>query len=162
MSFSFGFAGFGGAFTTAGGLGFGGLGVADPAVAESGGAEAGGAFAVLALMLSAVGLYSVVSYAVAQRTPEFGIRMALGAQQRDVMRNVMGSMVLSVGGGVAAGVALVLILSRVIANWVEGGAQDPLILIGVWLVLGAASAAACFIPAKRASAVDPMVALRYE
>jgi len=121
-----------------------------------------GAFAVLALLLSAVGLYSVVSYSVAQRTPEFGIRMALGAQQQDVLRKVMGSMVISVGGGVAAGLALVLILSRVIANWVEGGAKDPLILVAVTMVLAGASAAACFIPARRASAVDPMVALRYE
>jgi ABC-type antimicrobial peptide transport system permease subunit len=121
-----------------------------------------GAFAVLALVLSAIGLYSVVSYSVAQRTPEFGVRMALGAQKGDVLRNVVGSMVLSVSGGVAAGAALTFVLSRVIANWVEGGARDPLILVAVVLVLAGASAAACFIPARRASVVDPMVALRYE
>ena len=121
-----------------------------------------GAFAVLALVLSAVGLYSVVSYSVAQRTPEFGVRMALGAQKRDVLRSVLGSMVLTVGGGVAAGSALTFILSRVISNWVEGGAHDPLILFAVAFVLAVATAVACFIPARRASAVDPMVALRYE
>jgi putative ABC transport system permease protein len=121
-----------------------------------------GAFAILALLLSAIGLYSVVSYSVAQRTPEFGIRMALGAQPRDVLRNVLNSMVFSIGGGVAAGALLTLFLSRVIANWVEGGSHDPLILIAVVCILAGASTAACFIPAKRASAVDPMVALRYE
>jgi predicted permease len=121
-----------------------------------------GAFSLLALVLSAVGLYSVVSYSVAQRTPEFGIRMALGAQPRDVLRNVMASMALSVGSGVVGGVVLILILSRVIANWVEAGSHEPLILVAVVLVLIGASMSACFIPARRASSVDPMIALRYQ
>lgn len=121
-----------------------------------------GAFSGLALLLSAVGLYSVVSYSVAQRTPEFGIRMALGAQRRDVLRDVFGSVIWSVGSGSAAGVLLTLILSSVIATWIEGGSRDPLILVGVILVLISASMLACFIPARRASSVDPMTALRYE
>lgn len=121
-----------------------------------------GAFSLLALALSAVGLYSVVSYSVVQRTPEFGIRMALGAKQRDVLRNVMASMALSIGSGVMAGVVLILILNRVIAELVEGGSRDPLIVLAVMLVLMTVSILACFIPARRASSVDPMVALRYE
>ncbi len=121
-----------------------------------------GAFSVLALALSAVGLYSVVSYSVAQRTPEFGIRMALGARQRDVLRDVFASMAISVGSGVASGVLLTLILSTVLAQWVEGGSRDPLILVAVILVLIAASMSACFIPAHRASSIDPMSALRYD
>jgi ABC-type antimicrobial peptide transport system permease subunit len=121
-----------------------------------------GAFSVLALVLSAMGLYSVVSYSVAQRTPEFGIRMALGAQRRDVLRDVFGSITWCVGSGSLAGVLLTLILSSVIATWVEGGSRDPLILVAVIAVLLGTSISACLIPARRASSVDPMTALRYE
>jgi ABC-type lipoprotein release transport system permease subunit len=120
-----------------------------------------GAFAVLALSLAAVGLYSVVSYTVAQRTNEFGIRMALGAQRGHVLKIVFVSTVLSVGSGVAAGLVLTIALHRVLAHWAEGSSRDPLILLGVTLLLCVVAAIACAVPARRASQVDPATALRY-
>jgi putative ABC transport system permease protein len=121
-----------------------------------------GSFAALALILSAVGLYSVVSYSVAQRTNEFGIRMALGAQKGDVLRNVLGSAGVSVGFGLLAGVTLSVALNRLISGWVENSAHSPLMLIGTCIVLLSASGFACLIPSWRASSVDPMTALRCE
>jgi putative ABC transport system permease protein len=121
-----------------------------------------GAFAVLALSLAAVGLFSVVSYSVAQRTNEFGIRMALGAQRGHVLRIVFASTVVSVGSGILAGVALILALNKVFAQWVEGSSRDPLILVAVTVLLTVVAALACALPARRASEVDPMTALRYE
>ena len=119
-------------------------------------------FSVLALALAAAGLYSVVSHAVVRRTNEFGIRMALGAQSGDVLRLVFRSTAASVGAGLAAGLLLSLALARVFATWTQETARDPLILIGVIMLLSLAAAAACLIPARRASAIDPMTALRYE
>jgi ABC-type lipoprotein release transport system permease subunit len=87
-------------------------------------------FAVLALLLAAVGLFSVVSYTVAQRTNEFGIRMALGAPRGHVLRIVFLSTVASVTGGIVAGVALVFALNRIVAIWVAGNAHDPAVLLG--------------------------------
>ncbi|MGA9245966.1 MAG: FtsX-like permease family protein, partial [Silvibacterium sp.] len=121
-----------------------------------------GAFAVLALALAAFGLYSVVSYTVAQRTNEFGIRMALGAQRGHVLGIVFASTVASVGGGILAGVALTIAGNKLLAQWAEGSSRDPLILIGVTLLLAIVATIACALPARRASRVDPMTALRYE
>lgn len=121
-----------------------------------------GGFAVLALALAAVGLYSVVSYTVVQRTNEFGIRMALGAQRGHVLRIVFASTVVSVGGGILAGLALTVGLHKVLAQWAEGSSRDPLILLAVTALLSAVAAIACVLPARRASKVDPMTALRYE
>jgi putative ABC transport system permease protein len=121
-----------------------------------------GAFAMLALMLAAVGLYSVVSYTVAQRTNEFGIRMALGAQRNHVLRIVFTSTIASVGSGILAGIVLTLALQKVLAQWAEGSSRDPLILLAAIVVLGAVATIACALPARRASRVDPMTALRYE
>jgi predicted permease len=121
-----------------------------------------GSFAVLALALAAVGLYSVVSYSVAQRTNEFGIRMALGAARGHVLSIVFKSILASVGGGVVAGLVLALSLNKVAAHWAEGSSRDPLMLLGATVVLAGVAAVACAIPARRASRVDPMVALRYE
>jgi len=121
-----------------------------------------GSFAALALILSAVGLYSVVSYSVAQRTNEFGIRLALGAQKGDVLRNVFSSAGVSVGFGLLAGVTLSVGLNRLISGWVENSAHSPLMLIGICFVLLSASGLACLIPSWRASSVDPMTALRCE
>jgi putative ABC transport system permease protein len=121
-----------------------------------------GGFAVLALALAAVGLYSVVSYSVAQRTNEFGIRMALGAQRNHVLRIVFISTIFSVVGGVAAGIVLSVALNKVLAQWAEGSSRDPLMLVGATLLLAFVAAIACAIPARRASRVDPMTALRYE
>lgn len=121
-----------------------------------------GSFAVLALLLAAVGLYSVVSYTVAQRTNEFGIRVALGAQHADVLRIVFTSAVGSVVGGIIAGLLLALALSKLLAHWSEGSARDPLILLGVTVVLGTVALLSCVIPARKALGIDPMSALRYE
>src|SRR5256885_466851 len=121
-----------------------------------------GIFSVLALALAAVGLYSVVSYGVATRTNEFGIRMALGSRARDVFRIVLASTALNVGGGLVAGVLLSLAFDKVATKWVTESSRDPLILAGVTLLLIFAAALACFVPARRAASVDPMEALRYE
>ena len=120
------------------------------------------AFAILALVLSALGLYSVVSYLVAQRTNEFGIRMALGAGRTHVLRLVFASTSLSVGGGLLAGVVLSLALKGVLARWAEGSSMDAAIVLGVIAVSMAAATVACVLPAYRASSIDPVVALRYE
>ena len=119
-------------------------------------------FAILALALAATGLYSVISYAVGQRTGEFGIRMALGAMRKDVLLMVFRSAAMSVAGGVLTGVVLTITLNRVLARWIQGSSLDALILVGVILLLVATSGLSCFIPARRASSVDPVVALRYE
>jgi ABC-type antimicrobial peptide transport system permease subunit len=119
-------------------------------------------FAVLALALAATGLYSVISYAVAQRTAEFGIRMALGARSKDVLLIVFRSAAVNVAGGVLAGVILTILLNRVLARWIQGSSLNAPILLGVVLLLVATAALSCFVPARRASSVDPMTALRYE
>jgi predicted permease len=121
-----------------------------------------GAFSVLALALAAVGLYSVVSYSVTQRTNEFGIRMALGAQRGHVMKIVFASMLVSVGGGILAGLGLTLALSRILAAWAEGSSRDPLVLLAAAVLLILVAGIACALPARRASKLEPMNALRCE
>jgi putative ABC transport system permease protein len=119
-------------------------------------------FAFLALTLAAVGLYSVVSYGVATRTNEFGIRMALGAKSGDVFRMVLASTATNVAAGLAVGIAISFAFDKLATKWVFESSRDPLILTGVTLVLVAAAVLASLVPARRAAAVDPMVALRYE
>ncbi len=119
-----------------------------------------GAFAWLALALAAVGLHSVMSYTVAQRTNEFGIRMALGAQRGELLRIVFMSAFRSVGTGIFAGIALSLGLSRIIAKWAEENSRDPFILLVGTVLLGLVAGLTCAISARRASKVDPMIALR--
>jgi len=119
-------------------------------------------FAVLALALSAFGLYSVVSHVVAQRTNEFGIRMALGARPGDVVRLVLGSTSVTVGCGLAVGIALSFALSRIMSNWMQQAVSDPWILAGVIVLLAGTATAAGLLPALRASSIDPMTALRFE
>ncbi len=119
-------------------------------------------FSLLALALAAIGLFSVVSYGVAQRTNEFGIRMALGATRGQVLRLVFTASARNVIGGLACGLVLSLMLSGVLSKWAEGSTHNPLIFAAVTLLLVLTSALAAFIPARRASSVDPMDALRYE
>jgi predicted permease len=121
-----------------------------------------GAFSLLALALAAVGLYSVASYGVAQRTSEFGIRIALGARRIDVLKLVLTSAGVSVGAGIAVGLVLSLGMNKLIRQWVHGSAHYPLVLLMVSLLLLVACLLACLLPARRASAVDPMEALRCE
>lgn len=121
-----------------------------------------GAFAGLALALAAVGLYSVVSYTVAQRTNEFGIRIALGAQRGHVLSIVFRSMLVTVGLGILVGLGLTLALNKVMANWAAESTRDPLLLIAAAVALGLVATLACLLPARRAAAVNPMIAIRYE
>ena len=119
-------------------------------------------FAVLALVLAAVGLYSVVSYSVATRTNEFGIRLALGAKATDVFRLVLSSTAGSVGTGLVVGLVLSLAFSKLATRWVNETSRDPIILTIVTVLLVSAAVAASLAPARRAASTDPMTALRYE
>jgi putative ABC transport system permease protein len=119
-------------------------------------------FAVLALVLAAVGLYSVVSYGVATRTNEFGIRLALGAKATDVFRLVLASTAGSVGSGLVVGLILSLAFSKLATRWVNETSRDPIILTIVTVLLITAAVAASLAPARRAASTDPMTALRYE
>jgi predicted permease len=122
-----------------------------------------GIFAALALVLSCVGIYGVISYVVGQRTREIGVRMALGAQRKDVMRLVLGEGAKMALVGVAAGIAAALGLTRLMANELFGvSAQDPLTFASVAILLTLVALLACYLPARRAVRVDPMVALRHE
>jgi putative ABC transport system permease protein len=122
-----------------------------------------GSFAGLALLLAAVGLYSVLAYLVNQRTREIGIRMALGAQQNHVLGLVMGHAARLTALGIAAGVAGALLLTRFMESLLYGvKGRDPVTFAAVVAVLAAVALLACFVPARRAMRVDPMVALRCE
>jgi predicted permease len=125
-----------------------------------------GSFAGLALLLAGIGLYGVTAYAVGQRTHEMGVRMALGAQKRDVFRLVVGQGLRLALVGVAIGAAAALVLVRLLSSFGEllygVGRSDPLTFGAVTLVLIGVAFLACYIPARRAMRVDPMVALRYE
>jgi predicted permease len=119
-------------------------------------------FAALALALAAIGLFSVISYGVAQRTNEFGLRMALGATPAGVVRLVFASTAWELASGLVCGAALSLLLSGVLKKWAEGSSQSPLLIAAAILLLVATSVLAAVIPARRASLVDPMTALRYD
>jgi putative ABC transport system permease protein len=120
-------------------------------------------FAALALTLATVGIYGVISYAVSQRTREIGVRMALGANPGDVLRLILGEGLKLVLAGAALGIVVALLATRLISKMIYGvSATDPLIFLSVITLLVVVSLAACYVPARRAMRVDPMVALRYE
>jgi predicted permease len=119
-------------------------------------------FSGLALLLAAAGLYSVVSYGVATRTNEFGIRMALGAKAWDVVRLVLSGTAASVGAGLGVGLVLSLLFDQLSRQWLTESSRDPAILAGLAVLLLVVAGAASLLPARRAATVDPCEALRYE
>ena len=120
-------------------------------------------FGLLALALACIGLYGLLSYDVAWRTKEAGIRMALGAQRSDVLLLVARRGIALVLVGAAAGIAAALGVTRFMASILyDVRANDPITLAGVAVLLGLVALAACWVPARRAMRTDPMVALRYE
>jgi predicted permease len=122
-----------------------------------------GAFAALALILAFVGIYGVMSYAVTERVHEIGVRMALGAQRRDVLRLVVGKgMILAGIGLVFGGVGAFLATQALAGLLFHVRPNDPLTYVGISALLALVALSACYLPARRASAVDPLVALRYE
>jgi len=122
-----------------------------------------GLFSLLSLLLACVGLYGIMSYAVTRRTREIGIRMALGAERRDILIKVLRETLFTVIIGVAIGIPAALAATHVIKSQLFGlTATDPATVAGATLILVLTAAIAGYIPARRASRVDPTIALREE
>ncbi len=122
-----------------------------------------GLFASLALILALVGIYGVISYSVSQRTPEIGVRIALGASRGDILKMILGRAMLLVASGILCGAAGAYALSQSLKSLLfEVKPGDPWTYASLAMLLSLVALAACLIPARRASTVDPMIALRYE
>jgi predicted permease len=122
-----------------------------------------GLFAALAILLAAIGTYGVISYSVSQRTPEFGLRMALGAQRHDVLNLVLHQAIRLAATGAALGIVVALSMARVLKSLIYNvSSADPTTFVLVGLVVIAVASIACYIPARRATDADPMSALRAE
>jgi len=120
-------------------------------------------FGALALVLASVGVYGIMAYAVSQQTHDIGVRMALGAGRGRVVAMVLRRGMWLTGVGLGIGLALASALARLLSNLVFGvKASDPATFVGFSLALAGVALAACYLPARRAASVDPMVALRYE
>ena len=119
-------------------------------------------FGALGLVLAVVGVYGVISYATNQKTHEIGVRMALGAQRMDVLKLVFGQGLLIVAIGIAAGIAAALAVSKFVGAFLTVSPKDPVVYVAVSALLALVALLACYVPARRAMRVDPMVALRYE
>ena len=127
------------------------------------GLESLGAFAGIGLLLAAIGVFSVMGYTVSLQTHEIGIRMALGAQRANIFRMIVGRGLVLVGIGIAVGAAASFGVMRLVASELYGVTpRDPLTFAAVVIVVLVVGAAACYLPARRATRVDPLVALRYE
>ncbi len=127
------------------------------------GASLAAAMGLLGLILAVVGVYGVMSYAVSQRTQEIGVRMALGAQSRDILRMIGRQGVLIVASGLTIGVLAALAAGRLVSDFLVGiTPSDPITYVGISLLLATVALVATYIPTRRATKVDPMVALRYE
>jgi putative ABC transport system permease protein len=120
-------------------------------------------FAALALLLAAIGIYGVISYIVGQRSHEIGIRMALGARPADAVLMILRQGAVPVLSGIGAGFVASLTATRALSTLLYGvSTTDPLTFAGLSLLLGAVACAATYVPARKATEVDPMIALRYE
>ena len=126
-------------------------------------AKLSGFFGILALLLACIGLYGLLSYEVSRRTREIGIRMALGAQRRGVLKLIVGQGIVLAISGAIVGIAVSLGVTRYLRSMLyDIHANDPVTIVGVAILLTLVAVAACYVPARRAMRVDPMVALRYE
>ena len=122
-----------------------------------------GVFGLLALLLASVGIYGVISYSVSQRTHEIGIRLALGAQRADILKMVLRQAMVLILLGMAIGMAVAFAATRLIVSLLyRVSAADPVIFAGIALLLAVVALLACYVPARRAMRIDPLVALRYE